>query len=321
MKRIFWLFSLCFLNSCLPPEHSSSLSSKTPSPGFLTQPTTVCYPTETEPASCFPSIPLSEIDGRSKQSYLYKEPLPENHFPPSQDPLLYRPPSHILQLDNTDPLSPLIPQYFHLSQFMDIQKGAFALYSRPVLLLIKELKKSIGSSFQINSAYRSPGYNAQLPGAAQWSRHTYGDAIDFFSDEKTLEEQAQLCIQLGASFYQVYKKHVHCDWRGLPKDPAFFENSQSLTTFSTIILRMQQHTSLKLLSHKNKKTDFKVIHPPQEDPGQLVYIWKLKKAPSTSQKFVTFKPHLSIKNLPSGHYLLQVSVGLSLTKEVQFNIP
>jgi hypothetical protein len=77
----------------------------------------------------------------------------------------------------------------------------------------------------ITSAYRCPHKNASLPGAAQNSRHQYGDAVDLvplnqewgYGEWELLSSAAQ---QAGATFIEPWgtgpgqtDDHVHADWR------------------------------------------------------------------------------------------------------------
>ena len=54
-----------------------------------------------------------------------------------------------------------------------------SILSPEVLSHIQALRDEVQKAVHIHSAYRSPGYNAGISGSAKWSRHMYGDAIDF----------------------------------------------------------------------------------------------------------------------------------------------
>lgn len=70
-----------------------------------------------------------------------------------------------------------------------------------------------GKKLTINSAYRSPAYNAKIGGAPQ-SKHMLGIAFDISARGgiSTKEIQAA-CKKAGAGFTLIYDSFTHCDWR------------------------------------------------------------------------------------------------------------
>jgi len=86
---------------------------------------------------------------------------------------------------------------------------------------LERVRQNLGGSLQVNSGYRSPGYNAALrarnPGAATHSRHMYGDAFDIAITSSNSQSQIYAsCEAAGATNIYTYSSgsHVHCDWRG-----------------------------------------------------------------------------------------------------------
>lgn len=50
----------------------------------------------------------------------------------------------------------------------------------PTLRVADRVARELGEKIHINSAYRSPAYNAACPGAARWSQHLRNAAIDMW---------------------------------------------------------------------------------------------------------------------------------------------
>ncbi len=133
----------------------------------------------------------------------------------------YAPPARYVDLAAADPDLPLAPN-FVLSEFMQEWKGRYGVYQPHAVERMQELRDLVGGPIYVNSGYRSPGYNASIDGAS-CSRHMYGDAADFWSNDATLSELADLCDALGAGYSDTYTSHVHCDWRDDPLDAAFYD--------------------------------------------------------------------------------------------------
>lgn len=84
-----------------------------------------------------------------------------------------------------------VSPHFKLRQFLCKQEGGYPKYLllKPRLLLkMERLLEDLNdrgipaSSFYVVSAFRTPWYNRQIGNATTYSRHTYGDAVDFLVD-------------------------------------------------------------------------------------------------------------------------------------------
>lgn len=84
-----------------------------------------------------------------------------------------------------------VSPHFQLRQFLCKQQSDFPKYlamSTRMLTKMEVLLEELNdrgipaTSFYIVSAYRTPWYNRQIGNASTFSRHTYGDAVDFLVD-------------------------------------------------------------------------------------------------------------------------------------------
>jgi zinc D-Ala-D-Ala carboxypeptidase len=98
---------------------------------------------------------------------------------------------------------------------------------RALLDRLQALRRAVGRPMVVTSGYRSPGYNASLPGAAANSTHARGLAADismgnFFGDEKRFYQAALDAGFTGFGFYPEYRNiFMHLDigpprWWGNP---------------------------------------------------------------------------------------------------------
>jgi hypothetical protein len=92
----------------------------------------------------------------------------------------------------------------------------------PTLAVVDKMAAELGEKVSINSAYRSPAYNAKCPGAASASQHLRNRALDivFRSPPQAV---AALAHELRSSgLFQggigVYPEFVHIDTRGRNAD-------------------------------------------------------------------------------------------------------
>ena len=158
-------------------------------------------------------LPVVAWDPDWGPDYAYPEPLDAQ----------YAAPLAFLDLEGgaDDPDLAVAPT-FVLAEFVSARKGRFAVLQTHLVEHLQAVRDDVGGPVLINSGYRSPGYNAGIDGAAEWSRHLYGDAVDIRSGDASLEALADACEAEGASYVAVYTSHVHCDWRDEPLDPVFF---------------------------------------------------------------------------------------------------
>jgi len=92
----------------------------------------------------------------------------------------------------------------------------------PALRIVDRLAGELGERVRINSAYRSPVYNATCPGSARWSQHLHNRALDirFSSSPKKVAELARRL--LGRGLFRggigLYAEFTHIDTRGRNAD-------------------------------------------------------------------------------------------------------
>jgi hypothetical protein len=119
-----------------------------------------------------------------------------------------------------DPALKLAPN-FKLDELMQEYKGRYGMYQPHVVEKLQTIRTQTGGALNLNSGYRSVGYNASV-GGATYSRHMWGDAIDMASSVVSLSSLRTRCQNLGADYVELYTSHVHCDWRNsTEKDPAY----------------------------------------------------------------------------------------------------
>lgn len=93
---------------------------------------------------------------------------------------------------------------------------------------LQALRNAMGRPMVVTSGYRTPGYNATLPGAGTRSQHCEGMAADismgnFLGDEHLFYKHARLVGFTGFGFYPEYRNiFMHLDigpprWWGDPK--------------------------------------------------------------------------------------------------------
>lgn len=137
----------------------------------------------------------------------------------------YRAPVRFLDLTAHSPRVELA-RNFVLGEFASTDRGRWAVVQAPAVAHLQAVRDEVGV-LVVNSGYRSPGYNASIPGSATSSRHLYGDGFDLDPRETTLQDVADACRQEDAGFVEVYESHVHCDWRDDALDLAFYDGTRS----------------------------------------------------------------------------------------------
>lgn len=99
----------------------------------------------------------------------------------------------------------------------DPHKSPFQHVVRDELLnLLNRIRREWGKPVIVNSGYRSPEYNATIPGAVPNSYHTKGMAADIRPDDPRLIPEFQdLCLELNKDGgVGLYDGFVHVDVRG-----------------------------------------------------------------------------------------------------------
>lgn len=310
------LSTLCFLAAMACAPNNSGTAPTPPNgnkgnPGF--RESTVCYPGHGE-RRCFAVTPIAELP---EQQHLYQYPDPETDrtFPGNASPAQYRQPDRVLPLKNVSPQVSL-SSHFALGELMPVSRnrGYYAIFSPEVVERLESLRDQINLPMRITSGFRSPGHNGSTPGAARWSRHTYGDGVDFAVEGMSYKELAAKCLANGAGFYQLYTDHIHCDWRSLDLDSGFFP-----------IEVTPLPPSLKPEATWNLSGYLMEIRPlvlaavvDQEDEGELTYEWSVQGPNGYAES----SEGTEIK-LPqvSGRYMITVLVGGSSVIQQEISIP
>lgn len=230
---------------------------------------------------CLQTMPFSQIV--DPQDYIYKNP---NSFPyPSLRPQ-YQVPTHMIDLAYVNASWPL-SKSFTVGDFMDYNHGRYAIFSPAVVNIMQDIQNDANTPIWITSGYRSPTHNAQVGGVA-WSRHQYGDAVDFTSPSPNYSFLQSLCLKYDASFTLIYTNHIHCDWRKYPLDPAFYgSNAIHLNSLvkTTVVPPYGHYGTVKvpaqivpLISRDGRFVRFSVTIKDVDLEGHLIYKWQVTTA-------------------------------------------
>lgn len=256
--------------------------------------------------------------------YRYPDPDTDPTFPLSQTKAAYRPPIFLIDLQSLDPNSFISPS-FTFGEFMNRKDGRYALFSALVVSQIQKMQDSLPREMGILSGYRPPAMNRKLKRAARWSRHLYGDAIDFRVRGIKQKTLAQICLQYGAAYYQLYPDHVHCDWRHFPQDPNFFPalSESHVETFGTTeALKLAEfHAQQAILSSAQIRRVG--ARPPQfrvdivsEDEGTHLIEWSVTDPNGVTREVLA--ETLKLKG-PRGRYYIRANLGGNLSLETVFD--
>lgn len=240
--------------------------------------------------------------------------------PDGVDPVQYREPIRAIKLDEVD-LNSQISENFKAFEFMSPQKGAIGIFSPRVVRHLQAIRDFIQQALNVNSGYRPPNYNDDIPGAAKWSRHMYGDAADIAASGIDVAILAQRCRDQGATFTQLYENHVHCDWRGEtlaeefyglePIGPAREEILADLRDKSEIVIDGTQSAGRRIVVTSFQKD--------QEDPNEkLLRQWWITFPNGVSEYLEQAEVHI---NLISGEYRIRHVLGGNIYLEKTIEVP
>lgn len=319
------MLSLFGLLNCGPlgARNSSSPSQEISGGNGATRPTSACYPGKTQ-SICFSTVARSDLREQNNL-YQYPDPNSDASFPSSFDKKQYMAPDRLLPLREIPTNTLLSPNFARSEMVADgAVRGFYGLFSPQTIRRLEEMRAAIGRPIRITSGYRSPGYNQQLDGAAKWSRHTYGDGIDFAVGGFSYQELADYCIRHGASFYQLYTDHIHCDWRGLDLDSAFFPGGSTVIPPAHAFLIIQQVQEMgqivETFSARENSALALVLKADvyQEDGGELLHQWQIINpdgSVTTSEKNQIEIPRIS------GTYQIKATVGGSIHLSREISVP
>jgi hypothetical protein len=289
----------------------------------------VCYLGEEKTNElCLPLFSDQEIADPNDE-FVYKNPYTFQGFPEELPKEQYRVPFAFVDLNREDPSLRLAP-FFKLEEVMASRKGRYGLYSPKVIEHLQAIREAAGAPVHMNSGYRSPAYNSATPGSAKWSRHQYGDAVDFESPGVSLFKLAELCEKRNASFILVYTTHVHCDWRMEPLPEEYFGKGPSddvippasmRKTMEAYVSSLEEKTRIRLEKGALKQgsmTQWVVSFPEilHEDHGELLVQWRWEAPSGLRETRRSQKLSLSLKE--RGIYRLEVVVGGLLKSQKRF---
>ncbi len=168
----------------------------------------VCYPGPNDDfTTCLPIHPFAPL------------PAGYEYPPPYQGNANYRPPVALLDLEEVD-LGTYVAPNFQLGELAQLDKGRYAVVQVHAVVSLQALRDQVGG-IGVNSGYRSPSYNAGIPGSATNSRHMFGDGFDLDPLEVGLGTLESACTGIGGVLVE-YTTHVHCDFRNHPVDEEFY---------------------------------------------------------------------------------------------------
>ncbi|MGE0762351.1 MAG: D-Ala-D-Ala carboxypeptidase family metallohydrolase [Bdellovibrionales bacterium] len=317
---IFGLLSLS--NTGCAPVKANSGQLEVPSETLIedpnSRPAAACYPGVTQ-AVCYNTLELSKLP---EQTALYKYPNPytDPSFPQSFNKTQYLPPDRLLDLRLIS-VNQLLAPHFVRSEIMQdgASRGYYGLFSVATLDRLEKLRSTLNKPMLITSGYRSPGHNAKLAGSAKWSRHTYGDAVDFKVAGTSYKTLAEQCLKHGASFYQLYTDHIHCDWRGLNSDKAFYPHQDETQNITAAAVQNEGRILARVMVQEAELPSL-VLETlvPKEDEGELLHEWQVMDqggAVQTSQESL-----FRLAAVP-GTYQILVRVGGSVVLQREITIP
>jgi hypothetical protein len=267
----------------------------------------VCYGSGT----CLPLIDRTRI---TEQRQDYRYPNPQNFSEPSLRKF-YVAPRVLIPIRASD-VSRSVSENFVVGEFLQEFKGPYGVLTRILVDRIQKIRSRAGAAIEITSGYRSPGYNADLDGSADWSRHMYGDAADFRSDRVSLSRLNDLCRAESADFRLVYTRHIHCDWR-LSRDPAFYPalTAKEVVERERIIAGGKIETESLTLPDGRSMVRLKVTGLQIDETDGLLYEWSMTD--NNGQQVRSQDEVITLIN-PSGVYKVSVVVGMNVELTAQF---
>lgn len=262
--------------------------------------------------SCFETTSAHQIHDPAKD-YVYPD---SQNFPNEALRPQYIAPAALLDLTTIDPKI-RVAQNFYFEDFMSKQKGRYGLYSADVVTTLQLIRNALAQPIIVTSGYRSPGYNRRVDGSAQWSRHTYGDAVDFLSSSASPLQLKALCDEFKASYSFAYQGHVHCDWRKAPLDPAFYEHASNKSAFApdeTTTAKMMALQSRILIHSQDGRRLATVETPDDGDHHEDIPIYQWEITLPSGEILRADTPTVLLPEA-SGEYKIRVVVGGAIELE------
>ena len=101
---------------------------------------------------------------------------------------------------------------FTVAEFACKDGSDTILIDTMLVYYLQKIREHFGKSVRINSAYRTPSYNAQVGGASE-SQHMLGTAADIVIEGVSPEQVAQFADRHGMGGVGIYKTFTHVDVR------------------------------------------------------------------------------------------------------------
>ncbi len=154
-----------------------------------------------------------------------------------------------------------LSENFKIREFRSRCGADKILIDEKLVTLLQKMRDEFGA-INISSAYRTPGYNAQVGGVSN-SQHVYGRAADItLTDSKKLLEAAQYAEKIGFTGIGLDNKYgmfIHVDTR--PNVSYFRYNrngsTYSVASFFTTVKQGSTGEAVKQLQTKLKSLGYK----------------------------------------------------------------
>lgn len=289
----------------------------------------VCYLQTSKGQTCFETHDLDDVN-RAESKYKYVDSFNDPSFPSGLDRWQYRSPINLLFSSQHVSTAPLSKNFLRAEVLnANDSRGNYGFFSTKALHRIQQMREYFGKPLIINSGYRSPAFNSSLNGAARFSRHTYGDAIDFKIPGVSFRSIAKKCMDLGAGYYQIYSSHIHCDWRTTPLNemvygqdlrPNHIHAHSPSDVIQTLTHKMEIVTTGRL-NTSTRSTEAAVQLSAKnvwlEDGEGVMYFWQVSQNGNVVETSAASDPVFLLK---PGEYQVSVNVGGSLEKTTAVSI-
>lgn len=307
---VFLVITLSFvLSACGGKSHSPTLVQTDPpddnKSGTMAK---VCYPS----GLCVNSAFLNSAPDFAKN---YKYPDPKDGLSADwQDQ--YSAPQYSLKIDENK-LDQKISDNFWLRDFIIYNNATktfeYAVVMRTLIEKVQAIRDSLKSPIYVTSAFRTPGYNSTLKGAAKFSRHIYGDGVDIVSPGASAGELKRLCDEQGAYYSYAYADgHAHCDWRHMQLDSAFYPGA-ILPRIERIDPYFITGGRIQVDSHgKSFHLSLKDFMTFEDNEGEHIYDWTIH---TPSGETLHFDSEKVILKKQSGTYYISLIMGESVLFE------
>ncbi len=311
------------------PDSPTAPESPTPPDNDKNSGLQVCYLQTSKGQTCFEVHNRDDVND-AEPKYNYVDSFNDPSFPSGLDRWQYRSPLNLLFSSQHVSNAPLAENFLRAEVLnANDNRGHYGFFSTEALHRIQQMREHFGKPLIINSGYRSPSYNTSLPGAAKYSRHTYGDAIDFKVPGVSFQTIADKCIDLGAGYYQIYSTHIHCDWRTTPLNETIYGEDlrpSSIHKHSHGDVIHALTNELEIISSKQVQLSAKSNKAPiklsakniwLEDGKGIIWFWQVSQNGKVVKTSHVSNPTFA---LPPGEYQVSVNIGGSLTKSITLTV-